>query len=457
MEKANIPMRRILARFIHDTSYANIPKEVRRFAKYCLLDFIGVSIAGSRQRVSSVIGKVVSSTGGGEDATVWGSDCKVPVVSAALLNAVQGHAIDMDDGHRYANGHPGVVTIPPAVAIAEVENMTGQKLIEALIIGYDIFIRLGSAINPDLLLRGFHTTSTIGVFASAAVTSKLLGLNVYQIENALSLAGLQSSGLLEALVSGEMGKSFQVGKASQSGVIAGLLAREGADGPVDIFEGQKGFFNAFASRECDLQAVNKELGGSFHMTDVYFKKHAACRHIHPALDAIIEILAKHQLRHDEIETIEIETYSIANSLTGHLSEKASELASKFSMPVAVALLLVFGESDAAAYQQQYLSDPRVRDVARKVSVLVSPERDKLYPHQRGASVVIRIKNKLYQHEVNFPSGEPENPLGDNELIQKFEQNALTIYSRKRVGNIRDAVMEIDTIAISELVELLKAP
>ena len=112
---------------------------------------------------------LISVAGGNEEATVWGSGLKVPVLAASQANAVQGHAIDMDDGHRFANGHPGVVTIPAGVAIAEKNDLTGRELIEAVVAGYEVLIRLGTAANPDLLLRGFHTTAAIGTFASASV------------------------------------------------------------------------------------------------------------------------------------------------------------------------------------------------------------------------------------------------------------------------------------------------
>ncbi len=282
-----MPLRKKLADFIHATSFEKLPKNVIHQAKLCLLDLIGVSIAGGRQNVASIVQSLIPAMGGcDEEVTLWGSDRKLPLLTAVLMNAVQAHAIDMDDGHRYANGHPGVVTIPAAVALCEKENLTGRELIEAIVIGYEFFIRLGSAINPDLLLRGFHTTATIGCFASGAVAAKLLKLSRPQTENALSLSGLQSAGLLEVLHSGESGKSFQVGKAAQSGVLAGLLAQQGADGPESVFEGEKGFFKAFAGKPCDSQSICKNLGKEFSLPSVYFKKHAACRHIHSALGCV---------------------------------------------------------------------------------------------------------------------------------------------------------------------------
>ena len=454
---APVPLRKKLAEFIHDTSFEKLPQNVIHQAKLCLLDLIGVSIAGSRQNVASIVHSLIPAMGGGDEVTLWGSDRKLPLLTAALMNAVQAHAIDMDDGHRYANGHPGVVTIPAAVALSEKENLAGRQLIEAIVIGYEFFIRLGSAINPDLLLRGFHTTSTIGCFSSGAVAAKLLKLSRPQTENALSLSGLQSAGLLEVLHSGESGKSFQVGKAAQGGVLAGLLAQQGADGPESVFEGEKGFFKAFAGKPCDSQSICKNLGKEFNLPSVYFKKHAACRHIHSALDAVAEIVSKHAVAPEKIDSIDIETYSIAKSLTGHIATEDSELGAKFSTPIAIGLLLVFRQSDSSIYQNQYVSDSLVQSIAKKVTVRVNPERDKAYPGKRGASVTVKSGDQSYTHEVIYPRGEPENPLSDNEIASKFEKNASTIYAKDRVNKIRGIILDIENRDVREMTSMLKAP
>jgi 2-methylcitrate dehydratase PrpD len=452
-----VPLRKKLADFIHATSFEKLPKNVIHHAKLCLLDLIAVSIAGGRQNVASIVQSLIPAMGACDEVTLWGSDRKLPLLTAVLMNAVQAHAIDMDDGHRYANGHPGVVTIPAALALCEKENLTGRELIEAIVIGYEFFIRLGSTINPDLLLRGFHTTATIGCFASGAVAAKLLKLSRPQTENALSLSGLQSAGLLEVLHSGESGKSFQVGKAAQSGVLAGLLAQQGADGPESVFEGEKGFFKAFAGKACDSQSICKTLGEEVSLPSVYFKKHAACRHIHSALDALSEIVARHALSPEQIGSIDIETYSIAKSLTGHIATEDSELGAKFSTPVAIGLLLAFGQSDSSIYKKQYVSDPLVQSIAKKVRVHVNPERDQAYPEHRGASVTVKSGDQSYTHEVLYPKGEPENPLSDDEMKSKFEKNACTLYSMDRVNKIRGIISDMENRDVREMTSILKAP
>jgi 2-methylcitrate dehydratase PrpD len=449
------PLRSPLADFICRTTFEALPADIVHQAKLCLLDLIGVGLAGAGQNVSGIARRLIPFLGAGGAATLWGSDQRLPAPAAAFLNGVQGHAIDMDDGHRFANGHPGVVTIPAAVALAEQEDLTGRELIEAVVVGYELFIRLGRAANPELLTRGFHTTATIGCLASGAAAAKLLGLSPPQVENALSLAGLQCAGLLEVLHSGESGKSFQVGKAAQSGVLAALMAQHGADGPEMVFESPKGIFPALAGKPCDGPAIARDLGREFGLAGVYFKKHAACRHIHAPLDAVAALMERQALPLEAIEAIEVETYSVAQSLTGQVSAGDSAIGAKFSIPVAVSLLLVFGRTDDSVFAPRCISDPRVQSLARKVRVRTTPERDRVFPRQRGALVTVHVGPHAYAHEVTHPRGEPENPLGEGEMRAKFEQNAGTLYPAARVDLIRDLILDIENRKIRELGSALR--
>jgi 2-methylcitrate dehydratase PrpD len=451
-----VPLRKRFSDFILSTSYADFPPAVVHAAKLCLLDLVGVALAGCRQQVTAIAHETVCAAGGEPEATLWGFNRKVPVPAAAMLNAVSGHAIDMDDGHRFANGHPGVVSIPPAIALAEHADLTGRDLIEAAVIGYEFFIRLGSALNPDLLQRGFHTTATIGAVCAGATAAKLLRLSAPQAAQALALSALQSAGLLEVLTSGESGKSFQVGKAAQSGILAARMAQRGADGPEHVFEGEKGFFKAFGGKALDADALCAGFGREFGIPGVYFKRHAACRHIHSALDALADLAAETPFALDDIQAIDIETYSIAHSLTGHIAGADSELGAKFSTPIAVGLYLVFGRTDAAAFARANLSDPRVRRLAEKVTVRVNPERDVNYPGERSALVTVRTATGSRSKEVVYPKGEPEFPLTDSEMQAKFEANAGAVYPLDRVRRIADTIMTVERRKVRELTELLRS-
>ncbi len=451
------PLRQRLSGFIHATSFADLSPAVVHAAKRCLLDLVGVALAGARQRVTAIAHETIGAAGGEPEVALWGFDRRVPVPTAAMLNAVSGHAIDMDDGHRFANGHPGVVTIPPAMALAEHGDLTGRELIEAVVVGYEFFIRLGSALNPDLLQRGFHTTATVGSIASGAAAAKTLRLTGPQAEQALALAAVQSAGLLEVLTSGESGKSFQVGRAAQSGILAAFMARAGADGPERVFEGEKGFFKAFSGKAVDAEALCSGFGRDFGIPGVYFKRHAACRHIHSALDALAEIAAATPLAPEAVEAIDVETYSIARNLTGHVAGTESELGAKFSTPIALGLYLVFGRSGAEVFTRANVADARVRRVAERVTVRVDPVRDAMLPDRRSALVTVRTAAGSFQKEVLYSKGEPEFPLTDTEMRAKFEANARSLYPVDRVRRIYDTIMSIESRRVRELTALLTAP
>ena len=438
-----------LAVFIFDTRYEKLPEDIIYQAKRCILDFMGVALAGSRVGLAPLITKTICEMGGVEEATIIGDGRKIPFSNAALINGVRGHTLDMDDGHRYAGGHPAVTVIPAALALGERENVSGKDLIEAVVAGYEVFIEIASGINPSHLLRGFHTTGTVGPFGAVAASSKILCLTRDEIKNALSIAGLMGSGLLEVMTSGQMMKALHPGRAAQAGLLASCLAQDGAEGPEKIFEGEKGFIKAFSDMD-RMNEVYPDAGNGFEILNIYFKHHAACRHIHPALDAIREIMTKHEIDLESIKRIDVDTYSVAVKLTGSGEEINTALGAKFSLPLSVALLLAYGNAGVDEYSVDSIKNPLIRRLAEKVKVRVDKARDEVYPHKRGASVRIESSAGIYRFELDHPKGEPENPLSNEELKNKFLQNANKILTPEKAERMKDLVFHIEDKSVREL-------
>jgi 2-methylcitrate dehydratase PrpD len=446
-------MRERFATFISKTHYGELPQEVVHQAKRCILDLLGVSIAGSTVGLAPLATDVVCALGGEKEATIIGDGRKIPAFHAAFVNGVRGHTLDMDDGHRYANGHPGVVTIPAALALGERGNVTGKELIEAVVVGYETFVRIATAINPSHLKRGFHTTGTVGPLGAAAACSKLLKLSKREIEHALAIGGLQGAGLLEVLTSGHMMKPLHPGRAAQAGVMASLLAQKGAEGPDLIFEGEKGFFRAF-SDGVDVGDLGSDLGSTFEIMNAYFKLHAACRHVHSTLDAVSEIMKGNEIDIDEIEKIDVHTYSVAHQLTGHNREAKTELAAKFSLPVSVGLMLLYGKAGIDEYSPKRMENPAIHNLAKKVNVVVDKKRDDVYPKERSARVRIEAKGMSYAHEVVISRGEPENPASDDELKEKFFPNAARLLPAEKVADLYEMIRDLENISVRQLAENL---
>jgi 2-methylcitrate dehydratase PrpD len=434
------PLTERFAEFIVETHYEDLPPEVIEQAKRCILDYLGAALAGSELGLAPMMTGLILASGGEEEATVIGLNRKVPVLNAALLNGVRGHTLDMDDGHRYANAHPGVVVTPAALALAERENATIKDLIESMVVGYETMIRIARVMNPSHLRKGFHSTGTVGPFGAAAACGKLLGLSKSQMENGLSIAGLQGSGLLQVLDSGQMMKPLHPARAAQSGVLSALLAQRGAEGPEEILEGAKGYFRAYSDKVNGAQLL-EGLGTTFEILGVYFKGHAACRHVHPTLDALMEIVNTYSVGLKEIERIEVGTYPVAYSLTGRHQEGTSELAAKFSIPVSVALMLIHGKAGVDEFSAEHLQDPALRSIAGRVHVTPDEWREEVYPAQRGAEVRVFTPRGIFQGEVVIPKGDPENPFSSDELREKFRGNAGKVLSRDGVSRLENLVME----------------
>jgi len=424
-------------------------------SKRCLLDFFGVALAAGKTELMVGVDDILSQMVGSPEATLIGESRRCSVLNATLINAIKGHTLDMDDGHRFANAHPAVVVLPAALALAEKQGLTGRDFIAAMVAGYETFLCTSKNLNPTHLQRGFHTTANVGAFGAAAAGSKILGLEQKQVENALSIAGLCGGGLLEVLSSGQMMKPFQTARASQAGLQSALLAQRGAQGPELIFEGPMGFFKAYAGNEIEPQNFD-DLGRQWEIEKVYFKTYSACRHIHSALDAVADLLQQQPLKPEAITGIEVETYTIASRLTNHGAADGSNIAAKFSMPVCIAMMLVFGRLERTLFTKEHILNPLVQSLADKVTVRVSTERDALYPRQRGAKVTIQTDQGHYLCEVTHPRGEPENSLDDDALIEKFSLNARTRISAASVQALHRAVFNLENVAMQELFKIMRS-
>jgi 2-methylcitrate dehydratase PrpD len=441
------------AEFSVQTRYEKIPSEVIHQAKRCILDFFGVALAGSSVGIAPCMSALFRDMGGTPEATFFGESGKFPALNAALVNAAKGHTLDMDDGHRYANAHPGVPLIPAAVAIAERDNRSGKQLIEGVVVGYETFIHIARAINPKHLERGFHTTGTVGTFGAAAACAKILQLGQKETADAISIAGLQSAGLLEVLKTGQIMKPLHPAKASHAGLLSALLAGKGNKGPDPMFEGNNGFLKAYAGVSASPE-ITAGLGKQFEITNVYFKLHAACRHVHPALDAIGIIMGKHKVPMEKISSIKVYTYSIANKLTGQIRKVENELEAKFSLPISIGLMLRYGKAGVDQYDMTFIKDKMVQQMADKVEIIVEPERDAIYPKQRGARICIETPDLSFSEDVPVPKGDPENPFSDDELIEKFLFNAKKTMSEKSAMELSDKIFNMEKFSVRELISCM---
>jgi 2-methylcitrate dehydratase PrpD len=434
-----------LAEFVYELRSDKLERKVIEQAKNCILDYVGVSLFGSSSDIGQNLINLIASMKGTKESTIIGGVTKVPCFNAAFVNGALSHIYELDDGHRFAMGHPGAPVISAALSVAERIDATGSELLTAIIAGYEVFIRISSAINPSHFKRGFHTTGTCGTFGAAAAAGKLLGLTINGLTNALGIAGIQAAGFLEVTKGESMVKPIQVGRAAQSGVLASLLAESGITAPETILEGEMGFCRA-TSDNYNLQAVLRNLGKEYEIMKVYFKFYPSCRHTHPSIDAVLKLLDAYKVQPEEIARIEVRTYSAAYELCGKEYEPKSISAAKFSIPYCIAAAIIRKKVDHEAFSNDKIKDQFMLRLAKKVMVRVDHEIDKRVPKERGAIVEIIKKNgERYRCYVRIPYGEPENPASPEDLKNKFKILATKVISSQKVNSLLNLIAQLEKV------------
>ncbi|MEM1509993.1 MAG: MmgE/PrpD family protein [Sulfolobales archaeon] len=440
-----------LARFIYEVKYEDLPSEVVEKAKTCFLDYVGVALAGSQTEFGKTITKLVKRLGGVSESTIIGDGSAVPSVNAAYVNGALAHIHELDDGHRVAMGHPGAPVISAALAVSEKVDASGKELIEAIVIGYDIFIRIGAAVNPSHFRRGFHTTSTCGVLGAAAAAGKLLDLDVDRLANALGIAATQASGLMEVTRGESVIKPLQPARAAQSGVLSALLAQSGLTAPKTMLDGESGFLRAY-SDGYDVRKITEGLGATFRIMEVYFKFHASCRHTHPAIDAVLELRRRYGISPEDVREVEVKTYSAAYELCGREYTPKTVSAAKFSIPYCVAIALAEGQVSPGAFTENKIRDSNILTLARKVRVVLDPELDRLVPAERGARVKLVLKDgRSVETLVRNPYGEPETSPTNNDIKNKFISLTSGILDSQRTAELLGIIDHLDDIRNIKLI------
>lgn len=434
----------IIADFCSKVNMQEIPLDVIEKAKCCLLDYLAAAIAGSATSTGKLGLDLAHelNAGGPRQSTLIGHGIKTSCAMAALVNGMSGHAVEIDDATRYATGlHPGTTIIPACLSMSEYLGATGEEFLLAMIIGYEVAGRVGTAINPSHRYKGFHSTGTVGSFGAAAAVAKLLNFDTIHTCYALGISGSQAGGLFEFLKENATVKHLHAGKSAHSGVMAGLLVKYGMTGPTRILEGDEGFCKAYSDK-VNLDYIVDGLGNRFEMDDVYFKTYPACGHAFSAIEGALNIFDKHKLNLREIRTIQVVTYKVAAVLDKKKPESIQE--TKFSIPFLVSLALNKGEVSLRTLSEDNINDPEVQLLASKVEMIDDPLITSNYPKLRTAVVKIKFNDGLEMCEkVDLPRGMPERPLTIEDIKSKFLATTGILLSEDKGRAIISEVFQID--------------
>lgn len=393
-------------------------------------------------------------------STAIGCNYKTSAQMAALINGTFGHAFDMDDDHRYGTQHSSVVVFPAILALGEKYKKSGRDVITAFAYGSEITIRLGEVFEGQTYYQGFHPTGTCGVFGAAGGAAKLLGLGAEQIAYALGLAGSQAAGLLEWKAQGTWSKRYQAGHPSMCGVISALMAKNGYTAPTTVWDGQDGFLRAYSYKDIwNEEKVYGEFGKRWEMADTSIKVHACCRFSAPLADAGVELF-KRGVDYRQVESIlaRVNKYSI-KVLTIPEETKADPrtvVDAQFSLPYAIACGLVKGHENIDDYTNESIRDPEVLSLAKKVSWVLDPEIEKVYPKYYPCTVEVTMKDKTKEIcHIEYPKGDPENPVSWEEAVEKFRFMAGHEMGTCRIERIIELCSRLDQLEnLDELAEML---
>jgi 2-methylcitrate dehydratase PrpD len=446
-----------LTSYVSRLTYESLPAAVVEQTKLRIVDFLAAAMAG--HKVNKIFNEaaldVFGGMGGKPESTVLFGAGRFPSSTAALLNAIYGHGADLDDGHRTANGHPGVVTVPTALALAEANKISGRAIIPAIVAGYDVYVRLSNAVMPSHFLRGFHGTGTVGAVAAGAAAAKTLGLSEEGVRRSISLAAIQASGLFEVSESGQMAKPINPGNAARTGIISALLARAGSDAPQEPFAGKKGFFKAFAD-EVNLDPLLKDLGSDYKLMTCYLKLYPACRHTHAPIDVALKLRAKGISPLEKIAKIKIYTYPAAILVTGNIAEPVSEDGAKFSMTYATATAMLSGNYTLEDLEAARTMSDETRALIRKMEIVSDPSQEDRTANIRGCKIEIITKDGTVRTaSVILPKGDPEVPVDAHDMREKLRSCAKGLFAEKVQGEIFECAMRLDKLDdIGELLRLL---
>lgn len=459
MEKASHPeVTKILARFAAELRFENLPDKATRHLKICILDTIGCGLFGSTLPWGKIIAKFALEMDGGAEASLWGTPNKVSAQNAALANGTMVHSFEIDDLHKNSIVHPGAVTLPPALALAERKGrVNGKTLITAVAAGYEVGARIGMGLGLPHFHRGFHPTGTVGAFCAGVAAGKILGLDSDAMIHAMGISGTQGAGLMAAQYAA-MVKRMHAGRAAQSGLYGAMLAHMGFTGIEDIVEAKYGGFSSAMSETYDLEKMIGGLGEKLEILDVGFKPYSSVGVSHTPLDAIKAIKSKHHLKPDDIKKVKVWANKSAILHAGWEYKPGAVTTAQMNLYYTLAAMIEEGNAFVDQFSEEKIKDPKILRHIPKIEIIHDPQLDKL-PAELRHSVKVEIttiNDEKFEMRVDHAKGSYKNPMSPEEVIEKFRTLGSKVFDPDRVAEIESTVLNLEKEKeVSKMGELLR--
>lgn len=425
-----------LAEFASTLTFERIPVEARTVARHCLMDMVGVTLAGKSEPLSQMLHAQVEDEGGAPHATLIGWDDKTSASQAALYNGSAAHALDYDDVLGIFTGHPTVAVMPAVLALAERHGKDGKAVITAFVAGVEVLARIGSMMSKGHYARGWHSTGTIGAIGAAAGCANLLGLDAEATNRAMGIAASQAAGLKSNF--GTMTKPLHAGKAAQNGLLAATLAARGFTARENTLDITQGFGDTMAEG-VDIERALERIGELFHTQDTLFKFHPACYGVHAPTEAALRLRLQDGFDPALVEKIEV---SVPQNAIGmcDIAEPKNGLEAKFSLAHNISLgLLDKADGSLELYQDESFEVEGAADLRKKVVVHGSAEIDKFY-----AKLVVTQKDGKVLHQ-DFDIGQPMADLNEQQakLEKKFRALATPLIGAEKADSMVAAIAGLE--------------
>jgi 2-methylcitrate dehydratase len=459
MSEISSPVTTRMAEWASHLRFEDISPEAVHQAKRFLLDSLACALGGFRQHDVEIALQVLGEIAGSGPCTIVGSGKKVDPVSAALANALMIRVMDYNDIYwKQDPSHPSDI-IPAAIAGCERAASDGKELLLGIILGHEFEMRFCEAAIPGIRERGWHH-ATLTAFVSPIVAGRALHLDAAKIQHAI---GISASGraTLGAVTAGKltMMKNTVDPLATQSGVLAALLAERGYTGPEHVVDGKEGLAHCFGP-EWKLGVLTDGLGESWRITQCGMKAFPTEALTHAPISAVLDLVHQHDLKPDEVTKVHIRSLARAADILADASkyDPRSKETADHSLPYVIAAALVDRQVTPLQFTPQKISDPAIHAQLRKVEVVADPEIEKVFPAlQRVIVTIYTSDGRELTKQLDYPKGDPRNPLTDREVEEKFDALAGPVLSQAGRKQVKEAVWNLDQLeSVGALMQHLKS-
>lgn len=447
-----------IAEFTLSRKMDGIPPNVIGYGKLLLMDTWGVAMANMELEHTQAIWQVVKDMGSKPVSTLWGTDEKVQISDAVLYNAGLIHGSDYDDTHVAGIVHPSAAVVSTAIAVGEAVGASGSEIYEAVIVGWEVIVRLALAARGRFHDAGYHGTAIVAPFAAACVAGKLFKVSEEVLVNALGICGSQAAGIQEFLRDGSWVKKLHPGWGAHSAIYAIQLARAGFTGPRKVFEGEFGLWKAHFGTTEGLDEFD-DLGRVWHTPEITFKMYPVCHMTHSFIDCMFRARNESCVCPEDIERIECRIeercYHIVCEPEAAKKNPETDYMMRFSLPYVIAVSILKGKVSPWEIDMRLAQDPMVKGLMGKVVCIA--DDSKRNPGYFPGWIKLYLKDGTEQiYDQRWEIGTPENPVDMDAVMEKFRNNLEHFYTDEQIERLSETIQDLDRLEnINELLDCLR--